>query len=148
MKSYTIVRDTREQKGWDFSNENIIDKYLETGDYSLEGYENKLAIERKGSIVEFASNITQKRFERELERLEAYDHSFLILEFTLDDVFNFPNCCDIPFFLRKKLKIKPYFFLRRITEFQLKYKTKLIFAGDRGKEIAKSIFNRFVEENT
>jgi len=44
-----IIQDTREQKGWDFSSYNcsVVTGSLMTGDYTLQGLENLVAIERK-----------------------------------------------------------------------------------------------------
>ena len=71
---YTVIKDTREQEGWFFTQttacDGMVREKLDTGDYSLRGYEELLAIERKGKISEFARNIVENRFERELERLE------------------------------------------------------------------------------
>ena len=83
---YQVIRDTREQNGWDFtagnSCEGTLVEGLKTGDYSIKGYEHLLSIERKGCIAELASNLVEDRFERELERMESFKYSFLILEFS------------------------------------------------------------------
>ena len=61
---YTVIRDTREQEGYYFSEyglcEGMIDQKLDTGDYSIQGMEDKVCIERKGCVEELAINLGQK----------------------------------------------------------------------------------------
>jgi ERCC4-type nuclease len=146
---YTVIKDTREQQGWDFcsstSCDGMIVTALHTGDYSLRGYENKFTIERKGLLAEFAKNINQGRFEKELERLEKFEHPFIILEFTMDDLLNFPQGTGIPKKYWPQLRVTKWVILKKFLELQMKYKTKIIFAGKQGKEVASSLFKRVVE---
>jgi hypothetical protein len=146
---YTVLRDTREQQGWTFAEsqycEGTVDATLATGDYTLLGYEKFLTIERKGSSGEFARNVVEKRFERELERMEACPHSFMVLEFTMDDLIGFPKNSGIPVHLWPKLRMSSFFLIKRFMEFQFQYKTRIILAGKHGKDIASSIFKRTVE---
>ena len=53
---FTIIIDTREQQPWTFEHYTTANRKLDTGDYSVEGLENLLAIERKKSINEIANN--------------------------------------------------------------------------------------------
>lgn len=146
---YTVLKDTREQNGWTFySSDNCkgtVDYKLPTGDYTIQGFETTLSIERKGTTGEFARNIIEQRFVNELERMRSFKHSFVVLEFNVDDVINFPKGSGIPVSEWSKLKINPWFILKRLMEFELQYPTKIIFAGNRGKEVTASIFKRIVE---
>lgn len=152
-EKFIVLRDTREKegKGWQFSASKYCSgtrvQGLKTGDYTLLGYENLLCIERKGSIIEFANNLCQERFFNELERLEDFPYAFLVLEFSLKDLIDYPFSEGIPYSVRKKIKISGAFLLRKLCEIQLKYKTKIIFAGNKtsSKEFAMSIFKRVVE---
>lgn len=56
----TILVDTREQTPWEFSHYSTAKQKLDTGDYTVSGLEDKLAIERKKSVGEIANNITEK----------------------------------------------------------------------------------------
>jgi hypothetical protein len=148
---YHVIRDTREQKGqgWSFASSKYCEgtsvSKLDTGDYSLAGYEDVFTIERKGSVTEFAKNITQKRFENELERMKKFVWSFVLLEFDMLDVINYPDGCNIPYAQKKKIKFRGPFFLKRIIDFQLDYPTKIMFVGNNGPAVASSIFKRVVE---
>ena len=68
-----VVTDTREQLPYLFPGCRLSIRKLDAGDYSLEGYEDVISVERK-SASDFFGSITQdrERFERELERLQSY----------------------------------------------------------------------------
>ncbi len=148
-KKYTVLRDTREQKDfWDFplssTCSGTVSQGLKTGDYTLLGYESLLTIERKRNTAEFATNISEARFERELQRLEAFTHPYLILEFSYEDMLSFPRNSGIPAKLWPKLKVGPGYLLKRYAEIDTDYKTKIILAGNRGAEWASLIFRTIV----
>lgn len=151
MDKYTVIRDTREHedKGWSFASSSCCQgtntSKLDTGDYSLEGREEDLCIERKGSVAEFAKNVTEKRFERELERMEEFKYAFIILEFSMEDLISYPDGSGIPYSKRRYLKFRGPFILKRLIELQLQYKSKILFCGTKGKEVCSSIFKRVVE---
>lgn len=71
-----VVVDTREQRPYRFTDYPVstTDRALETGDYSLEGYETRFAVERK-SKGDFLKSVTHDRgrFEAELERASTFD---------------------------------------------------------------------------
>jgi hypothetical protein len=146
-----IVRDTREKEGygWFFEESQYCEgtqlKKLDSGDYSIAGRESVVAIERKESIVEFAQNLTQDRFERELERMEQIEHPYVVLEFRFEDLVQYPYSAQIPPNVKSNIKITGQYLLRRLCELQIKYKTKFIFAGKFGKQFAESLFKRFNE---
>lgn len=146
---YVVIRDTREQNGWDFTTgsscEGTVIEGLKTGDYSIKGYEHLLSIERKGCIAELASNLVEDRFERELERMEAFKYAFMIFEFNMEDLIAYPKGSSVPPWKRKNVKLNPFFLLKRLLEIEIKYKVKIIFAGKHGKTIASSIFKRVIE---
>lgn len=149
---YTIIRDTREKEGegwtWRVSQNcaGTITKALKTGDYTLSGYEDVLAIERKGSIAEWAVNIHQQRFVRELARLQEIRFPFLLLEFAVDDVLQYPVGSTIPKRLWSKLRFKGPYLLKKTIEYQMQYSNiKFIYCGNHGKDMASSIFKRTIE---
>jgi len=91
-----IVIDTREQLPYDFKNIDpppaTIRKALASGDYSLEGYENDIAIERKTKSDAYGTfGKGRARFERELERLSKYEFAAVVIESEwLDLIRNMP----------------------------------------------------------
>lgn len=166
MKNYTVIRDTREKKGqgWLFREEEggsyASDKKkkssplcmgteiikLDTGDYTLENFEEVLCIERKGSVSEFAGNTVQDRFERELVRMLEFKYAYVLLEFTMEEMIKFPAGARLP--KRVKYKImKGNFILKRFLEMTMKYpQIHFLFCGDDGRRVCKSIFKRVLED--
>ena len=148
---YTIIIDTREQQPWNFKHHSVASKKLDAGDYSLEGFENILAIERKKSVCEIANNIVESRFKDALERLGQLKYSFLLLEFDLENVLSYPIGSSLPKKIWDKTKITPTFLLRNILDWQLKYNIKVQFCGssNNAEQLAEYIFRRifYIEYN-
>lgn len=142
----TITIDGREKVGWTFPANDwcvgSVYKPLKTGDYSLLGIENLFCIERKGTIAEFAQNIVQARWDKELQRLEEFDSAFIILEFDVETILRFPYSSDIPRYKWPHIKIKPEFIMKKILDYMTNYKTKVILAGTEGRRIATGLMKR------
>ena len=98
-----------------------------------------MCIERKGCVAEFAGNLTEARFYRELDRMEQFPHCFLLLEFTLEDLLNYPKSAKLPYSVKRKIKARGPFLLKKLIEIELKYKVKVIFCGDDGQKVALQI---------
>ena len=78
MTDFDIVVDSREQLPfWP----NLERKGLKTGDYSIKGYENRIAIERK-SLADLAGTLGKghARFRKELERAKNLDYFAVVVE--------------------------------------------------------------------
>lgn len=127
---FTIIVDTREQQPWSFENHAVSNKKLDTGDYSIEGLENILGIERKKSISEFANNITESRYQDVVSRLSQLKYSFLLLEFDLEDVLIYPIGSTVPKRMWGKIKISPAFLIKNILELELNHNIKVMFCGN------------------
>lgn len=155
--AYTVIKDTREQDGYTFERFNgryhqckgMIVRKLDTGDYSLEGLEDKVCIERKGRVSELAINLgkDKQRFMREIERMKDFEFKFLILEFSLDDVMNFPEGSDIPEENWKSIKITNKYMLKMLIEFQMYDDIHVILCGSKknAKLVVNSILKRVNE---
>lgn len=143
-EQFTIIIDTREQQPWCFDNYVTANKKLDTGDYSVEGLEHLLAIERKKSISEFANNITESRFKDVIERLHNIKYAFLLLEFDLQDVLIYPVGSTVPRRLWDKIKISPSFIIKHLLELQINHNIKIIFCGDasNAEKMAESILRK------
>lgn len=78
-----IVVDTREQTPWTFEGQGMetLRAKLEAGDYSIEGLETRVAIERK-SLDDWTGTVLRDRarFYRELALLRAYEFRCVIIE--------------------------------------------------------------------
>ena len=92
MTNLRIIIDTNEQLAYSFHNINprpiLIYKKLKTGDYSLEGFESEITIERKTLGDLFGSTGTgRERFEREFIRMQDFSYAAVVIESGLDDIF-------------------------------------------------------------
>lgn len=78
---FYLIQDTREQKPLWKSKPWIVNKGLKSGDYSIQGFEDSVSIERK-SISDLYGSLGggRKRFERELNRLLTYRWKGVIIE--------------------------------------------------------------------
>lgn len=151
MKNYdpfTIIIDTREQTPWEFGFHNTAKRKLDTGDYSIEGYESLFTIERKRSVSEIANNITESRFKDVLERMGNIPHSFMLMEFEVDEIYTFPVGSDVPKKMWDKLKISGNYIMKYLIEAQLKYNIHILFCGDpsNAEKVAVSIMKRIHEK--
>lgn len=99
IANLTAIVDTREQLPLDLrwrSGEVLksVRKKLDTGDYSLEGFEDKITIERK-SIPDLMGCIgkERERFQRELDRMMEYRTRAVVVEGSwLDiEIGNYPG---------------------------------------------------------
>jgi ERCC4-type nuclease len=77
--AYEVVVDSREQSPWWV--DNVVRKKLDTGDYSIVGFEDCFALERK-SMADFAQTLTKghKRFQQELARATELRYFAIIIE--------------------------------------------------------------------
>jgi ERCC4-type nuclease len=85
----TVVVDTREQEPYTFDPRSVavIRRALPAGDYSIEGHEDSVAVERK-TLEDFVSTVirSRKRFKRELQRLSGYAAACVVVEADLSDI--------------------------------------------------------------
>lgn len=99
-----VVIDTREQTGYQFAGLSCdqadgggpltvptVVATLASGDYSLLGYQTRVACERK-SLSDLYGTLGQgrERFERELERLKDYDFAAVVVEASLLEIATRP----------------------------------------------------------
>lgn len=147
INDFTIIIDTREQTPWEFENYAVAHQKLDTGDYSIQGLETLFAIERKKSVGEIANNITEPRFKDCLDRLKDFKHKFILCEFTLNNVLDYPVGSAVPKKLWHTLKITSKYILKYLTEITMKYDIHVIYCGSRdgAEEMAISIMKRMVE---
>lgn len=83
----TILIDTREQRPWTFADLPTRRATLSAGDYTVEGLEGRVAIERK-STADLIGTLTfgRERFERELDRLSSYQRALILVEGDLSTI--------------------------------------------------------------
>lgn len=83
----TVIIDTREQRPYDLTPFPSKRFCLPTGDYSVEGYETILTLERKNRD-DFIGSICQgrERFEKEVERLKPFVSKVILVECSAQDI--------------------------------------------------------------
>lgn len=151
---FTIIVDTREQIPWEFGYHNTAKRKLDTGDYSIEGFEDILAIERKKSVGELATNLSESRFKDVLNRLSKIKHPYMVFEFSLDEIYQFPVGSEIPKKMWDKLRITGNYIVKRLVEIQLEYNIHIVFCDDANNaekftvSLMKRIYERYNKDKT
>lgn len=132
--SFTIIQDSREQHPLDlsfFTSSSIIERKLNTGDYTIEGLEDILFIDRKATTSELALNFGSdwNRFKAELERTRSFKYKYILCEFPEEYLSEFPNHSGIPKYRWKYLKIKSGFLIKKVGEIADQYEIVFIFCN-------------------
>lgn len=118
-----IVIDTRESLPYEFpAPVKTVTKKLDAGDYSLEGFETFITIERK-TLADAYGTIGQgrKRFINELERLKNYEYAAIVIE------------SDLKNFLQPPLysNLNPKSAINSLLMWSIRYKVYVFFAHNR-----------------
>ena len=145
----TLIIDTREKKPLNITcgrvYANIIRDKLDTGDYSIDGLQEYLCIERKGCVTEVARNLFEDRFIRELDRMN-HKYSFVIFEFTCEELLRYPYGCGLSSRTIKTIRMNGKLLTSRLIELQLKYPhIHFVFAGTNAIEYVNRICRKVVE---
>lgn len=142
-KPLRIKIDTREQLPYQFSKflVEIQHEALPAGDYSVAGFEDKIAIERKSlnDLIGCLMGDNRARFERELAKARSYELFVVIVE---------ANFCDISA-KRYQSKILPHSVHQSLIAFTVRYPlVRFIFAGSRdgGEYVTYSLLEKYVQE--
>ena len=120
----TLVIDTREQEPYAFHPERaaVVRRALPAGDYSLEGLEVRVAVERK-SLDDLVRTVIQdrERFRRELLTLSGYEAACVVVEAALSDILA----------KRYRAAAHPSSVLGAVVSIILDYRVPVFFCGDR-----------------
>jgi hypothetical protein len=135
-----IIQDTREKLGWDFifaEDLEIERTGLKCGDYTKELLKDTFRVERKASSGEIYNNLAttkcKERFYRELEKLEMFEHAYIVCEFPESRLSSFPEGSGIPISRQKYIRIKHRYFTRLVMELQDIFNINLVFCNDRNE---------------
>ena len=89
MDKPIFIIDTREQEPYEFDPETVEAKRqaLNAGDYSLDGFEDQVCIERK-SLPDYVQSVIKQRvrFMKEVKKLSGITHSCIVVEGNLSDI--------------------------------------------------------------
>lgn len=162
-----IIIDTREQNPLNFPFYNIVRQKLDEGDYTAQellDYEQStgqktVRIERKGSAVELATNLTRgfSTFEKELQRLFDYERKIILCEFDEGLIHSYPYGSlpkHIIFTKNKKgkyvrrIKVRPQQLLDKIEYIKNIYEVEIVFIGsrDRAQSYVEEVLTNAIEK--
>jgi hypothetical protein len=146
---YVVVIDTREQTPFLFQGMRTdardggrplvvrtVTRGIPSGDYSLEGYEGQVAVERK-SLADLYNTISQnrERFVRELERLDAMEFAAVVIEASWQRII-----CEPPTYS----KLPPKIVFRSVIAWQQKYR-RVHWWPTEGRRLAETATLRIME---
>ena len=132
---YKIVVDTREQKPYKF--DNSITGKLDVGDYSIEGLEDIVAIERK-TLDDWVSSITKNRKQMEEKvkyaRLKLFYYA-IVIESDMTKMWQ----------KRRYSKVPPAAYINTALKWSVKYNLPIFFSSNasQGKYITKTLLDGF-----
>jgi len=129
-----VLVDSRERHPWDLSPMRLETATLATGDYASSC--RRYLLERKNSVDELINCMTsgRDRFERELERMQAFASAIVVVEGTYADLAT--GCY--------RSKMKKDSALSTLVAWQQRYKISFQFCGtrDEAERFAQSYFHQ------
>ena len=136
---FSIVVDTREQRPWAFRCP-MVRKALKAGDYSVEGLEERVSVERK-SLPDFVRTIVHERgrFHRELCRLALYAAACIVVEADLDAVLRGVHGAQLR-------SVSPHALLGRALEIPHRYGVPVFWCGSR--QAARAFTEKYLRKFT
>jgi hypothetical protein len=145
-----VAIDTREQLPYSFPLAEV--KTLRTGDYSIVGYEDRVAIQRKAKEDAYGScggkgGVNRRRFEAEFKRLSFLEYGAVVVEAALHSC---PEICphaDWSVFVRPPFvqRMSGGVVVGTLLGWSVKYGVPVWFAGDRrhGNTLVKSLLDKW-----
>ena len=150
---FDILVDDREKMPWNLA-KNC--KYIQhstvarllVGDYTIVGLEDRLCIERKRTATEFANNVFDKNFRLELERMQKFLYRFIIFEFDLQNIIDFPAGSSIPAEKLAQVRVTGQYMMRFISEIETVYHIPVLICGSESNArfMVANIMRRVAEE--
>jgi ERCC4-type nuclease len=139
-----IIIDSREQAPYSFvppryEGVTVETAALQTGDYSLAGLPDRIALERK-SLDDLTGTLTKgrERFERECERGRGFDYFGLVIEASLDDVRGH----------KYQSQMTPQSLLQTLAAFSVRYGLHVHWCGNRagGEYMTHAVLSKYLRE--
>ena len=139
-----IVQDSREQAPYAFNAPRYAGTVVEvgtlqTGDYSLHGLTDLIALERK-SLSDLCGTLTagRERFKRECERGRGREYFGLVIEASMDDVRRH----------NYRSQMTPQSLLQTLAAWSIRYGLHVHWCGSRegGEYMVHSLLEKFLKE--
>lgn len=146
-----IIQDTREKMPWEFTFYDDcagqIVQTVKTGDYTIQGYEDQICIERKRTTGEISINFGSKykQFKRELDRMRSFKYKYIICEFPQYYIDIFPENSTIPSNVLKYIKISANYIRSQINYITETYGVEFIFCKNEF-EAQEKAYEIFIEK--
>ena len=137
-----ILIDSREQAPFTFTGYDVDPETatLPVGDYSLPGFTDKVAIERKelNDLISCLMNGNRDRFERELAKARHFDFFAVVVQAPLSAISRGQY--------RSEMKVQAA--LQSILTFQVRYRVAFVWAGNRaGAEyVVHGLLSKYLRE--
>jgi ERCC4-type nuclease len=131
----TFIVDSREQRPYALP--GAVVRALPAGDYSVAGFEDRVAVERKTLSDAYSSlGANRERFRREVERLSKYEFAAIIVEASL------PQFLMPPPFSRLHARSA----IGTLLSWCVRYRLPVLFTGDRahGEATTRQLLEKFV----
>lgn len=141
-----LLVDTRERLPYDFEGDDDFSEIkhckIDAGDYSIEGLEHLIVIERKANADELYNNFTQNkdRIYAEFERLRDHKIKIIMIEQSCEDICNPRN-----YYINKKglnkasVNMPVAVVAANLNTLMLEYGVQVIFAGPKARSMTKNI---------
>lgn len=139
-----IIQDSREQAPYAFNAPRYAGTVVEvgtlqTGDYSLHGLTDRIALERK-SLSDLCGTLTagRERFKRECERGRGLEYFGLVIEASMDDVRRH----------NYRSQMTPQSLLQTLAAWSIRYGLHVHWCGSRegGEYMVHSLLEKFLKE--
>ena len=139
-----IIQDSREQAPYAFNAPRYAGTIVEvgtlqTGDYSLAGLTDRIALERK-SLSDLCGTLAagRQRFQRECERGRGLQYFGLIIEASMDDVRRH----------NYRSQMTPQSLLQTLAAWSIRYGLHVHWCGSRegGEYMVHSLLGKFLKE--
>ena len=136
---FIVATDTREQKPYEFRQAEV--RTLRTGDYSVVGLEDRIAIERKqlGELFTIVGR-ERKRFEREMQRMSRMDYAAIVIEADLGQILQGSAFSKVP----------PKTVISSLLSWSIRYGVHIFFCGSRRQAHALTLklLQKFIKYGT
>lgn len=133
----SIIQDDREKLPWELDEHKfkVTVQRLAVGDYTFEGFERSVCIEKKSGLREFIINISylhRERFRRFLKKMSKIKHRIIIIE---DDLSNIKSVLS----KIKGTRLTEESVHHWLAEIMITYRTPVLFVGKKPRGIKKAV---------
>lgn len=149
IDNLTILIDDREKKPWKLEYQTKV-KRLKVGDYTFEGYEDLVAIEKKSGLVELLNDLAfgyRPTFKRFLARMKDHPIRCIVVEESLDYHLVLAGLKQIRKKSNGKSKLTPRTVYFWVGEIMLQYGIPILFVCKSERErVLREVFRAAKEQ--